>query len=161
MLASLSGNLQSPRSGWPVRVFTGVLWAALAVCVVFWGLRLGATRALPSSALPALRQPDPADPLAVARVLGAAVSAEASSTVPSGRLVLTGVVAGRSGGGAALIAVDGESPRPFRVGSRVQGDLWLQSVQARQARLGPAPQGVTTLTLDLPALPALLPLQTP
>ncbi|MFY8103663.1 MAG: type II secretion system protein N [Ramlibacter sp.] len=155
MFQSLSGNLQGrPRTAWPVRVLTGLLWAALAACIVFWGLRLGATRALPSAAVPALRLPEPADPLAVARVLGAGAGAsEASATADSGRLVLTGVVASRSGGGSALIAVDGAPPRSFRVGSRVQGDLWLQSVQARQARLGPDPGGASTLLLELPALP--------
>ncbi len=155
MSQSLSGNLQSRlRIAWPVRLLTGLLWAALAACVVFWGLRLGATRALPSAAVPALRLPEPADPLAVARVLGAGTgSAEASAAAETGRLVLTGVVSGRSGGGSALIAVDGAPPRSFPVGSRVQGDLWLLSVQAREARLGPAPRGPVTLLLELPALP--------
>ncbi len=155
MPPSLSGNLQGPsRTAWPVRVLSALVWAAVAACVVFWGLRLGETRSLPSAAVPALRLPDPADPLAVARVLGgAAASGEVSPASEAGRLVLTGVVAGRSGGGSALIAVDGGPPRPYAVGSRVQADLWLQSVQARQARLGPTPRGAPTLLLELPALP--------
>lgn len=155
MSESLSGNLQVPSGGaWSVRILTGLLWAAVAACAVFWGLRLGATQALPTATPPALPLPDPPDPVAVARMLGGvAASVQASPAAESSRLVLTGVVASRSGGGAALIAVDGEPPRPFRVGSRVHGDLWLQSVQGRQARLGPAPQGATTLLIELPALP--------
>jgi len=86
-------------------------------------------------------------------------AAEAAPAAVGVHLVLMGVVAGRSGAGSALIAVEGAAPQPFRVGSRVQPGLWLQSVQARQARLGPEPQGPTTLTLELPALPDLLPLQ--
>lgn len=163
MARSLSGNLQSPlRPRWRVRLFTGLLWAVAAGCVVFWTLRLGATRALPAGLAPAVRLPEPADPVAVARLLGAAgASGDTSPAVAASRLVLTGVVAAPSGGGSALIAVDSEAPRPFRVGSRVHDDLWLQAVQARQARLGLTLQGPATLTLQLPALPDPLPLQTP
>ncbi len=155
MSPSLSGNLHSSSgTAWPVRVLTGLLWAAVAACVVFWVLRLAPSQALPTTAPPPLRLPDPPDPTAVARVLGGVPgSVQAPPAAEAGRLVLTGVVARRSGDGAALIAVDGEPARPLRVGSRVQGDLWLQSVQGRQARLGPAPQGTTTLLLELPALP--------
>ncbi|MEY2619828.1 MAG: hypothetical protein RL522_2830 [Pseudomonadota bacterium] len=163
MSGSLSGNLQSPlRAGWTAKLVTALLWAVVAGSVVFWGLRLAATRALPSeAAAPVSRLPDPVDPAAVARLLGAsAVTAEAGPAVAGTSLVLTGVAAGYSGGGAALIAVDGAPPRPYRVGHRVQNDLWLQSVQGRQARLGPAPQGPTTLTLELPAPPERLPLNT-
>ena len=101
---------------------------------------------------PVVRLPEPADPLAVARLLGASgTGGEVAAASPS-RLVLTGVVAGVWGGGAALIAVGEDPPRPFRVGSRVQEDLWLQSVRGRLVQLGPALRGPTTLTLELPAL---------
>ncbi len=159
MRQSLSGKLHdSPGAAWAVRVVTALLWAVAAACLVFWALQLAPTPALPTTAPPALPLPHPPDPQAVARVLGgagaAAGSAQAQPAAEASRLVLTGVVARRSGGGSALIAVDGEPPRPFQVGSRVQADLWLQSVQGRQARLGPTPQGTTTLLLELPALPS-------
>lgn len=158
MSQSLSGNWHgSSGATWPVRLLTGLLWAGVAACVVFWALQLAPTPVQPPTAPPALPLPDPPDPLAVARVLGgtgAASSGLAPPAAEASRLVLTGVVARRSGGGSALIAVDGEPPRPFQVGSRVQGDLWLQSVQGREARLGPTPQGTTTRVLEVPALPS-------
>ena len=149
----LSGQLQgSPsgaRSAWGARGLAFVLWSLAAVCAVFWGLRLGAAPTLPAGAVSVAQVPDPADPQSVARLLGGQVLTEAGPT-ESGRLVLQGVVSGVSGAGAALIAVDGEPARPFRVGSPVQRDLWLQSLQPRQARLGPGPRGVTTVILELP-----------
>lgn len=150
---SLSGHLQGPsggvRSVWGVRGLAFVLWALAALCAVYWGLRMGAARALPAGAAPVAQMPEPVNPQSVARLLGGQPITEAAPA-ESGRLVLQGVVSGASGAGAALIAVDGEPARPFRVGSSVQGDLWLQSLQARQARLGPGLRGATTVILELP-----------
>ena len=65
-----------------------------------------------------------------------------------------GVLAGQqSGGGAALIAVDGQPAKPFRVGAVVvDGELVLQSLGRREARLGASRGAPTTLTLELPPL---------
>jgi general secretion pathway protein C len=59
-----------------------------------------------------------------------------------------------SGGGAAVIAVDGKPARPYRVGSTIEEGLVLQSVRGRQAMLGPA-AGPALVTLELPPLPVL------
>jgi general secretion pathway protein C len=50
------------------------------------------------------------------------------------RFALSGVVADPSKQGAALIAIDGKAPRPFRVGSRVGDNYVLQSVGLRPRR---------------------------
>lgn len=142
------------------RGVTFLLWALVALCGVFWVLRWGAPRALTGEAAPMARVPEPIDPQAVARLLGATGAAADTEARPAAgsRLVLMGVVAGPSGAGAALISVDGAPARPYRVGSEVPGALFLQSLQPRLARLGPKPDGPTTLTLELPALaPLLLP----
>ena len=52
---------------------------------------------------------------------------------------------------AALIAVDGQPAKPFRVGAVVDEGLVLQSLHPRQARLGASVDGPATLTLDMPA----------
>jgi general secretion pathway protein C len=44
------------------------------------------------------------------------------------RYTLLGVVADRQQQGAALIAIDGEPPRPYAVGAQLEGGLVLQSV---------------------------------
>ncbi len=153
---SLSGPMQgSPlrvRARWHVRAVTGLLWAAVAGCAVFWVLQLALPPGGPAGAPPAARLPDPPDPQSLARLLGAGGGAADAQAAPSAgaRRALVGVGADASGGGAALISVDGAPAQPVRVGRRVQGELWLQSLKPRGARLGPAPDGPTTLTLDLP-----------
>lgn len=101
-------------------------------------------------------QAEPVAPAQVARLLGAMpAEASAAAAAPSAasRFQLTGVVAGLSGAGAALISVDGAPPKPFTVGSRVDEGLVLQSVQGRRALLGAQPRGEAALTLEVPALP--------
>ncbi len=137
------------------RGVTFLVWLLVALCGVFWGLRWGAPRAVTGGPAPGVRLPEPIDPQAVARLLGATGAAADADARPveGARLALMGVVAGPSGAGAALISVDGAPARPYRVGRAVPGDLFLQSLQPRLARLGPKPDGPTTLTLELPALP--------
>ena len=93
---------------------------------------------------------------AMARLLGVPAAGAAAARAPAAsltsRFALIGVLAGRSsGGGAALIAVDGQPAKPFRVGAVVDEGLVLQSLDPRQARLGASVDGPATLTLDMPA----------
>ena len=95
------------------------------------------------------------DAQALARLLGAgpvAIGAAPVAPVASlaSRFLLVGVLSGRrSGGGAALIAVDGKPAKTFRVGSAVADDLVLQALGPRQAHLGAQMGGAATLTLDM------------
>jgi general secretion pathway protein C len=134
-----------------VRLATLVLWLLAAGSCVYWGLRM-APRAGPAAVAAAARQPFAADPTAVARLLGAnpvVASAPPAASLAS-RFNLLGVVASRSQHGAALIAVDGKPPRPFRVGSAIDDGLVLQSVQGRRAVLAASAGGPPVLTLELP-----------
>src|SRR6218665_1378416 len=100
-----SHSPHGPHRPWGARLGTLALWAAAGASVVFWGLRLSA---------PAAQAMLPAVPDAVAPDAAAPVAA------PPGRFALIGVLSGRrSGGGAALIAVDGKPARPFRIGAAV------------------------------------------
>lgn len=142
-------------SKWGVRLGTLALWAAAGASVVFWGLRLSAPAATgPVSAV----SPTPLAPdaQALARLLGVAPAQAATPTAAvapplASRFVLVGVLSGRnSGGGAALIAVDGKPAKPFRVGASVDEGLVLQALGPRQAQLGAAVDGPATVTLDMP-----------
>jgi general secretion pathway protein C len=83
--------------------------------------------------------------------MGAATSSSApKAPTASARLRLLGVVAGGPGKGAALIAVDGQPPKSFRVGSSVVDGLWLVSVSRRQAVLAPDAHSTDGTTLDMP-----------
>lgn len=143
----------SVQSRWAVRGTTLVLWILAAGSSVYWGLKIAP--AASSAAVPApTRMPAPTDPAAMARLLGAnpiAASPAAAATVSlASRFSLLGVVAARSHRGAALIAVDGKPPRPFRVGSSIDDGLLLQSVQGRSAVLAATVSGPAVLTLELP-----------
>lgn len=136
-----------------LRLTTLVLWLLAAASAVFWGLRLST----PSGglAVPAVFASPPApDVQAMARLLGAGAVAAAPVASSPSRFALVGVLAGRqSGGGAALIAIDGQPSKPFRVGATVDAGLVLQSLGPGQAQLGTALRGPTVVTLEVPARP--------
>ncbi|CAN7235234.1 general secretion pathway protein C [Acidovorax sp. LjRoot129] len=142
------------HSKWGVRLGTLTLWAAAGASVVFWGLRLSAPAAGAAAPVMVPTAVSP-DAQALARLLGAvpavagAAPAVAAPTLAS-RFALIGVLSGRSsGGGAALIAVDGKPAKPFRVGAAVDEGLVLQALGPRQAQLGGSMDGAATLTLDM------------
>jgi general secretion pathway protein C len=143
-----------------LRLLAFVIWAAVAASAVFWALRLGTSSpAAPPHTVAVGAAAAPRGDLT--RLLGAAPVRDAAGTVvavPSplaARFRLLGVAAPRQGGdrvGLALIAVDGKPARSYAVGAPIDGDLVLQSVHPRGAKLGgrgAAPQ----VSLDLPALP--------
>ena len=104
----------------------------------------------------ALAAPAAPDAQALARLLGAVPAAPgAAPAAPvaslASRFSLIGVLSGRSsGGGAALIAVDGKPAKPFRLGAQVDEGLVLQALSPRQVQLGGSLDGPATLTLDMP-----------
>lgn len=143
-----------------VRLVAFLIWAAVAASAMFWILRLGAV----SPAAPAHTQAVAAATAPrgdLSRLFGAAAASPAGAAAVavesplSSRFRLLGVAAPRQGGdrvGLALIAVDGKPARGYAVGAAVDGELVLQMVHARGARLGvlgAAPQ----VTLEIPALP--------
>jgi general secretion pathway protein C len=139
---------------WVVRGATFLLWVLVAASAAYWVLKLG--RPSPVVAAPVTPAPVPVDPAAVARLLGytpqEAPGAVVAASLAS-RFTLTGVVASRSRSGAALIAVDGRPPRPFRVGAALDDSIVLQSVEGRRAVLAASAGGPALLTLELPPLP--------
>lgn len=142
------------------RLLTLVVWALVATAAVYWGVKLVANpQPVPAHAQLAVPGAAPGGDLS--RLLGAGpapaeVVAEAPPPPPpeASRFQLIGVVAARrapTSQGVALIAVDGKSARAFRVGTVIDGDLVLQSVQARGAVIGQR-GGVSRVTLELPPL---------
>ncbi|HVR51399.1 MAG TPA: type II secretion system protein N, partial [Pseudorhodoferax sp.] len=134
-----AASFPSAASPWPVRLTTALVWALAAFSTVFWALRLlgpGDDGQAPV-ARAALAQ---ADAAAVARALGAVPQVAAMPVIAAGtRYVLTGVVADRRQGGAALIAVGGQPPKPFGVGTEIEPGVRLASVGARKAVLASGP----------------------
>jgi general secretion pathway protein C len=144
-------------SRWGVRLAALVVWATLACSVAYWVLQwphLDAPRDGALSDTPVASDelstsvPTPA---VMARALGGAGGTDRAATpLLSTRLSLQGVVRAGTREGAALIAVDGKSPRAVRVGAEVEPGLYLLALEPRRASLGPEPNGPESLTLELP-----------
>jgi general secretion pathway protein C len=151
------------RAIWPARLSTFVLAALAAASMVYWGLRWSEQLATPRSGS-VWSEPRPIDTARVAQLLGASVApasegiaAPVSNTAANYKL--EGVIAqGRnSGRGSALIAIDGEKARPYKVGDRLSDDLVLQSVSARGAALAPRMAAPASIQLELPPLDGVNP----
>jgi general secretion pathway protein C len=118
-------------------IATFAVWFLTAASLVFWLLHWPkfevATQVLLVDAT-IQNAPEMSD--SMARALGQPVVQEAHSTVQSGSSYqLIGVIASASGHGGALISVDGQSPKAYRVGEEIHDGLALESVFARQAKL--------------------------
>jgi general secretion pathway protein C len=140
------------RNSWAVAATTFLLWGLVAAAAVYWGLKFTGSASGPAGGPPVAAPEVAADPAVIAALLGALpnTGAAAPAASLSSRFALTGVVADQSHSGAALIAVDGKPPKPFRVGAQVDETLVLQSVDSRRAVLGSG--GAPVLTLELPPL---------
>ena len=139
------------RNSWAVAATTFLLWGLVAASAVYWGLKLTARPGGATGGPPVVAPTVNSDPAAIAALLGAVPNAgPAPAANLSSRFALIGVVADQSHTGAALIAVDGKPPKPFRVGANVDENLVLQSVDSRRAVLGAPGGGAPALTLELP-----------
>ncbi len=155
---SHSGRASVGVAGWPAPVVTVLLWALAGLSAGWWGLKMVASGSAMTAAAPAAaRLPEPVDPVVLGRLLGVGPG-PADGTGPvaapslASRFVLMGVVAGWAGGGTVLLSVDGQPPKPYRVGSTVAEGLVLQSVQGRVASIGATRGGPAVVTLELPPL---------
>jgi len=142
------------QNRWTVAGSTFLVWALVAASAAYWGLKMSARSAGIPVAPPAVRAPAAADPVAVAKLLGASPAVAGTPAAPSlaSRFALVGVVANASHQGAALISVDGKPPRPYRVGASIEEGLVLQSVESRRAVLSAKADGPAAVTLELPQL---------
>lgn len=135
-------------------VAAGLLWLAAGLTAGYWVLQVwGQSPVTPVAGMAPVQIA--ADSAAVARTLGALPQAAAPAAAPAAppRYNLLGVVAVGGRGGAALIAVDGQPARPYRVGAELEGGLVLQAVTRRSVQLGTAPGAPSSVELTLPEEP--------
>ena len=135
---------------WLPKVVTFALSVIAAASAVYWGLKEWRIQAPPDVST-SLSKPAPVTPSMVARALGGGMPLNASNTVapPSTRYTLVGIIANRSGGGVALISVDGKAAKPVRVGAFIDDRLMLQSVEGRRALLAGGVDKPAEVTLEL------------
>lgn len=152
-MLQISPNPQSPKL-WP-GVWAALLGCAAVASVVFWVLNFPTGSAVLS--VPVVQSADQASTssaaptsMRMARALGDKMPQKQASIAQSSRFELRGVVAGASGQGSALIAIDGQPPRAFRVGQTVTEGVVLQGLGPKQAKLGASAQGAALFSLDLP-----------
>ena len=141
------------------RWWTFGLWALVAGSAFFWGLRLFVQA---PSAPPGTLVVQPGGDVRgdLTRLFGsdAPPPVEQAEVVVAAdpRFTLVGVVSPRNPAaareGVALIAIDGNPARAYRVGTVVDGNTVLQAVSARGAELGPR-GGPAAMALELPPLP--------
>jgi general secretion pathway protein C len=139
---------------WPARLSTFILAALAAASVVYWGLRWSEPISTPRANGDGFSQ-RPLDTGRIAQLLGAsATPANAPAVNATAQYKLLGVIAGAKGRsfGSALIAIDSEPAKPYKVGDRLSDDLLLQSVTARGATLAPGMQEPASVELELPPL---------
>lgn len=142
-------------------VLAVLLWLAAGLSVGYWVLQAMGRSPLTPVAAPAVAPPAP-DAASVARVLGVVQAAPADTTASAppplaSRFQLLGAVSTGGAHGAALIAIDGQPPKPYRVGAELEGGVVLQSVQRRSVRLVPAGGGQQGFELSLPTPPGETP----
>ncbi len=142
------------------RLLTAVVWLLVAASVFAWARRF--TEPLPAATAPATGTataygdavPDPGAAAWIHLLGGSGADSNPALAPPgdSARFQLLGVIADAAdlGRGVALIAVDQQAARAYRVGAQVDGDWLLQSVGTRTASLG-GQQGAARLTLALPS----------
>lgn len=147
-----------------VRWWTFGIWALVAGSAVFWGMRVF-VQSQPAPAGTQLALAGAVQRGDLTRLFGIDVPAplqmsqepEQPVAMPDPRFTLVGVLSPRGNPGAregvALIATDGNPPKAYRVGMKVDGATVLQSVSARGAQLGPR-GGPALVSLELPPLPA-------
>lgn len=129
------------------------VWALVAATAAFWSLKIfAATRPVP----PGAQAPQVvASNGPMERLFGAVVVAPVAANQPppgSSRFQLVGVIAppnGEASGGFAVVSIDTQPARTWRVGSVLDGSTALLAVSKRGADFGPQ-GGPTSFSLQLP-----------
>ena len=141
---------------WGLRLVTFSLAALAAASASYWILKWTATTTSGSTAELVFQAPAQVDAVVVARLLGggqvAPAQAAGAPVNVASQFKLVGVVAGRSGGGYALISIGDAPAKPYQVGARIDDTLVLQSVAPRSAALAPGLDAPVSVKLELPPL---------
>lgn len=160
-------------SQWPPRIVAFLLWMLAALSASYWLMKVIGLSETPvradaiATATPAVNTADLLRVLGPPNQVGPSVVVSATPTPDPGvKMQLLGVVTGRKDTGIALIALEGQPARPFRVGSKISDTYKLDRVTTRSAILAAA-DGAASVTLELAqptstanAAPAQIPLPT-
>ncbi len=127
-------RLSDASSRWVPAGAATLLWALAAASAMLWWLHLPHHEG-PTSAALAPSQSLALDNSAVARTLGYSGNSVAAAPDEQKRFQLLGVISAASGQGSALIAVDGQAPKTYRMGQLIDGSWQLETVSLRAVTL--------------------------
>ena len=133
---------------------TALVWCAAAAGLIFWVLKFpaGTGPLILATTSPKGSSVSAQDAAShTARAWGAQSAVPEVSMALSSRFQLLGVIANASGQGSALISVDGQAPKAYRVGQTLTDGVTLINLSARQANLGPASGGSAVFSLTMPS----------
>jgi len=146
------------------RLAAFVIWALVAGTGVFWGIRFfvhaaPAPMQVATADVGSLTRGDLSRLLGSDPVVQAPVASPGMAQQLGGRLRLTGVAAPRQHGGPglAVISVDGNPPRVYRVGALIDSNLVLHDVSMRTATVAMVQSGsdpASEVVLEMPPLAA-------
>ena len=144
---------------------TQAMWIRFATFAVWLGVGASAVYWVMPWVGPESKQQQPAVPVAVQQAVAPAdwspllsraapVSDGAPALPESARFRLVGVAGPlrASGQGVALLSIDGQAPRAFKPGERVDGSRVILEVSAHTVKIG-VPGGPPSLTLQAPLMP--------
>jgi general secretion pathway protein C len=131
------------------------IWALVAASAAFWGVKIfAASRPVPEGAQAPMVAVAAAGPME--RLFGAIVvptTPVAAAHPESERFQLVGVIAPPNGSGMqdglAIVTIDGQPARAWRIGTTLDGNTTLLAVARRTADFGPH-GGPSAFTLQLP-----------
>lgn len=143
------------------RWITAVLVGAALLSAAYWAevMLLRFREGMPEASLRAASAKPPvtqAEVLAapsadaLTELLGAQPKTQAATRGPAERFKVMGVIATASGQGTALVAVDGQPARAYRVGAELAPGFVLRSVSQKELTLAASPEGEVLATLPLP-----------
>ncbi|WP_300558882.1 general secretion pathway protein C [Limnohabitans sp. Rim8] len=142
-----------PVQAFRLNAFNALIWCVAAAGLVFWVLKFpteSGARLIPVTTTPNASSVLVHDVASQsARVWGVQSALPEVSVALSSRFQLMGVIASASGQGSALISVDGQPPKAFRLGQTLADGVILISLSAKQANLGPAVGGAGGFSLTL------------
>jgi general secretion pathway protein C len=151
--AMQSSSLYPIATAWPVRLVTFVLAAAAAASVGFWILRWPATETSTRPVVPQVTQAN-VDTAKLGQLLGAGAGKDSTTPlVTITQYQLLGVISHGGHWGSALIGIDGQPPKPYRVGDRLSDQVVLKSVMARSIVLASDMNASDGISVEMPTLP--------
>lgn len=135
---------------WSPATLSLTVWFVVAYSAVSWTFKTLEAQG------PALSSEAPSTPNNNTNLLARSLGAQATPTeVPhaASRLKLLGVLADTNGMGGALIAIDNQAPKLYRIGATVVDGLTVQALKTRQVVIGNSADATTGITLELPKQP--------